>query len=78
MNSVNLGNTLVIGDSYSTFAGYVPEGYDVWYNTTVHPDNKVLDVDKTWWQRIFKKVDGHPTDRGMNDIAEGLYAYLIK
>ena len=58
MKTINLGNTLIIGDSYSTFSGYVPEGYDVWYNTAVHPDNGVLDVDKTWWRRLFCKVDG--------------------
>ena len=26
-----LGNIFILGDSYSTFEGYVPEGYPCWY-----------------------------------------------
>ena len=32
-------NTLIFGDSYSTFKGYIPEGYATWY-----PDNDRCDT----------------------------------
>ena len=28
---VNLGNVLILGDSYSTFKGFIPEGYLYYY-----------------------------------------------
>lgn len=48
------GRTLVIlGDSYSTYQGYNPEGYEVYY-----PNDGIMDVDsvkKTWWHRLITK-----------------------
>ena len=44
----------VLGDSYSTFQGYIPEGNEAWYYTPV--DTSRTDVDnvtqKWWWQVI--------------------------
>ena len=31
---MKLGNTVIFGDSYSTFLGYIPEGYAVYYTPT--------------------------------------------
>ena len=38
---------LIFGDSYSTFAGYIPEGYAVYY-----PREDVSEVSKTWWDML--------------------------
>jgi lysophospholipase L1-like esterase len=55
---INLGNVLIFGDSYSTFLGYIPEGYDYWYSEKIHPDNGVDNVDKTWWRKLMANVEG--------------------
>ena len=35
----SIGKVLILGDSYSTFLGYVPTGFDYWYSENIHPDN---------------------------------------
>lgn len=55
-------NLLIFGDSYSTFAGYIPEGYAAYYSTAYREQTDV---------RRLKDIDkrcGHPTIRGMWDI----------
>lgn len=46
----------ILGDSYSTFEGFVePKGNELWY--FVHPDPKrtdVNDVKQTWWHQLIK------------------------
>ncbi len=42
---------LIFGDSYSTYEGYIPEGYAVYY-----PNNDVNDVSKTWWTMLAKEA----------------------
>lgn len=51
---MNIGNMMVFGDSYSTYEGYIPEGYAVYYSghRGVEPD--VLDVKNTWWGRVLE------------------------
>ena len=48
----------VIGDSYSTFEGYIPEGNACWYFTTARSDNDVSSVEQTWWH-LFAKKNGY-------------------
>ena len=55
---VNLGKTLLLGDSYSTYLGYIPEGFDYWYGDSVNLENGVTSVDKTWWHELFSRIDG--------------------
>lgn len=44
----------VLGDSYSTFEGYVPEGNRVWYSPKVVNDRTdVTDVRQTWWWQLI-------------------------
>lgn len=43
---------LILGDSYSTFEGYVPEGYNPYYHPVYgegQPSSDVTRVDQTWW-----------------------------
>lgn len=54
----DLGNIFILGDSYSTFEGYIPEGFNAYYLTS-GPDYKchkgelddgdVFHVNETWW-----------------------------
>ena len=46
----------VLGDSYSTFEGYIPEGYSIWYFPAGRPDNDVCKVDQTWWHRVCDEL----------------------
>lgn len=46
----DLGNVFVLGDSYSTFEGWVPDGYDVYYKSEGPTD--VHDVNQTWWKQL--------------------------
>ncbi len=53
------GNILIIGDSYSTFKGYNPEGYAYWYpqGGSGGSDTDVKDVCDTWWHKLIKETD---------------------
>ena len=42
----------IIGDSISTFAGWVPNGYGCHYPKT-EPGYDVTSADKTWWHRLI-------------------------
>lgn len=38
----------ILGDSISTYDGWIPEGFSVFY-----PSEKVTDVSQTWWMRLL-------------------------
>lgn len=42
----------ILGDSYSTFDGYIPEGNACWYFTTPQGENDVVSVEQTWWHQF--------------------------
>ncbi len=46
-------NAMIFGDSYSTFKGYIPEGYAVYYSETPRPDTDVTRVEETWWYPVM-------------------------
>lgn len=48
----------ILGDSYSTFAGYIPEGYACWYSQTPQGENDVTMVEQTWWHQ-FCSANGY-------------------
>ena len=53
-----LGNVLIIGDSYSTFENCVPNDNHVWYYENV--DNGRTDVikkEQTWWWQLINETD---------------------
>lgn len=46
----------VLGDSYSTFEGFIPQGNAVWYHVPAdlkHTD--VTKVEQTWWWQVIKE-----------------------
>ncbi len=52
-----LGNVVILGDSYSTFEGYIPKGYSCWYWTENHPNKNNTDViqkEQTWWHLLME------------------------
>ena len=49
-------NAIILGDSYSTFAGHVPEGYAVWYPTPYEDDTATRDVSQTWWYQVMEEA----------------------
>lgn len=61
-----LGNVFILGDSYSTFYKYIPEGYEYYYDeqgpyyVKSNPelrltDNDVCNVKQTWWYDLLKE-----------------------
>lgn len=54
---MGLGNVLIIGDSYSTFKDYIPEGYAAYYGPEFHPESGVSEVTKTWWKQLIDKTE---------------------
>lgn len=49
----------VLGDSYSTFEGFIPKGYATWYSPTAPPETTdVNKVEQTWWWQLIsvKKI----------------------
>lgn len=54
---MKLGNITIFGDSYSTYEGYIPEGYAVYYSGHREELPDISDVKKTWWGRILETTD---------------------
>ena len=50
-------NTLIFGDSYSTFKGFVPEGYGVYYSDSEHSETDVTQVSQTWWHQVINEAN---------------------
>lgn len=43
---------LILGDSYSTFGGWIPQGYAAYYTQGNGCDTDVKSVEETWWHRF--------------------------
>lgn len=54
---MKLGNIMILGDSYSTYEGHIPEGYDVYYTGHRKELPDVSDVKYTWWGRMLEATD---------------------
>lgn len=49
-------SALIFGDSYSTFEGYIPEGYDVYYFDG-RSSTDVTRVQETWWHLLCREAN---------------------
>lgn len=49
-------NAIIFGDSYSTFAGFVPFGYSAYYSENKRPETDVTNVSQTWWHQVISKA----------------------
>lgn len=54
---MSLGNTLIFGDSYSTFEGYIPESYACYYIPREKAETDVRKVEETWWHQVITETD---------------------
>ena len=48
----------ILGDSISTYLGYNPYGYSVYYKEDRLYDNELESVDDTWWKQVIDGLDG--------------------
>lgn len=59
----------VLGDSYSTFEGFIPKEHPEWYRTNVNKAATDVDkVEQTWWWQVVKN-GGYKL--GVNDSYSG-------
>ncbi|MBP3936362.1 MAG: hypothetical protein IK954_02115 [Clostridia bacterium] len=59
---------VIFGDSYSTFKGFVPEGYSVYYSEIPRPETDVTKLSETWWHQVASAMD---LDVVLNDSWSG-------
>ena len=50
-------NVIIFGDSYSTFEGFVPDGYALYYFKNGREDTDVAQVSHTWWHQVMKEAN---------------------
>ena len=60
-------NVFIIGDSYSTYEGYIPEGYHFFYCDERPEAPFVKGVEKTWWNMLAK-------ENGLNVVLNDSYS----
>ena len=60
----------ILGDSISTFAGYIPtaDGFNREHLARYPQDNLLTDVNETWWMQV---IDGLDAKLGINDSWRG-------
>ena len=56
---IKLGNVLLLGDSYTTFKGYIPEGYAAYYSESDASVTDCVRVEDTWWHRVLSVTDSN-------------------
>lgn len=57
VDAEKIKNIMIIGDSYSTYEGYIPEGYLSYYQIEQEYEPKLSGVDKTWWKLLADEMD---------------------
>ncbi len=55
----NLGNVLLLGDSYTTFAGHIPDGYAVYYSSSPDSVTDARLAEQTWWHQVISRTGSH-------------------
>lgn len=48
-------NIVIFGDSYSTYKGYIPEGWASYYSGLNERQPDLDSVEKTWWKMLMKE-----------------------
>lgn len=69
----------IMGDSYSTYGGYIPEDYLAYYSDDRQTAPIVSGVDKTWWKILEQETqlqvvlnDSYSGSTVCNSVREGL------
>lgn len=47
-------NLSILGDSFSTYKGWIPAGYETWYGDG---DTNIRGVEETWWYQLIREFD---------------------
>lgn len=53
---MTFGRVAVLGDSYSTFEGCIPDGYAFYYGSEKHVETGVLRREDTWWDMLLRET----------------------
>lgn len=63
---MSFGNIFILGDSFSTFEGWIPDGYGCFYTKngvrmcegeSIDEAEKVCKVEQTWWHMLATETD---------------------
>lgn len=54
----SLGNVFILGDSYSTFEGVIPENFAAYYPSAEQRDS-LKTVEETWWMHVINETNSH-------------------
>lgn len=54
-DAAEAAKVVVLGDSYSTFEGCIPQGYACWYFKDKSKGNDVHSADQTWWSLLCRQ-----------------------
>lgn len=54
---MDLKQTLIFGDSYSTFEDYIPKGYAAYYTNIPITSTDVTKVTQTWWHMLLSEAE---------------------
>ena len=71
----------ILGDSVSTFQGYNPRGYSVFYDASMQRVNGLNSVSDTWWDMVIKSmharlcVNNSYSGNRVTGENEGVYCY---
>lgn len=76
----------ILGDSYSTYKGWIPEGYATWYGDG---DININGVEETWWHLLMTEYDlsllcncsysgGTVCTTGYPDITDASQAFIVR
>lgn len=55
---MTFNNVLILGDSYSTFGGYIPENYEAYYSETSEK-SELHNVADTWWHSLLTETNSN-------------------
>ena len=50
-------NIIILGDSYSTFEGFIPNGYAAYYSENESSNTDVTKVTQTWWHQLIEEAN---------------------
>ncbi|MBO5060284.1 MAG: hypothetical protein J6C82_05155 [Clostridia bacterium] len=54
---IDIGNVFILGDSYSTFEGFIPNGYATYYTNAGREETDVSKVEQTWWHQLLEDTE---------------------
>lgn len=52
MKKFEKNSLAILGDSFSTYKGWIPEGYETWYGDG---DRNISGVEETWWHQLIRE-----------------------